>query len=156
MLPEAVVMRGHRAPRGPWEPTAPPRQPSQMPPYYYFLQSKQPRRKEQVISALSLHLSVLLSLFQYPNKWSALSSPWPDSTPPSCFCGTSTLVFSFFFLLLLPNMAACVVFFCLSYLWVPWKRLLFFTSAGTITPTTLVSATQQRWHTVELVLENTA
>lgn len=55
-------MRGHRAPRGPWEPMAPPRQPSQTPPYYYFLQSKQPRRKEQVISALSPHLSLARSL----------------------------------------------------------------------------------------------
>lgn len=89
-------MRGHCAPWRPQEPTAPSQTAPQPPSYYYFLQSKQPWGEEQVISALSLNLphSVSLSLFQYPNNWSALSSRWPENTTPSCFFGTSTFIFS--------------------------------------------------------------
>lgn len=88
-------MRGHCAPRGPWEPAALARQPHGHRHITISSKINRPWREEQVISALSLNLPPpSLALFQYPDKWSALSSLWPENTPLSCFFGTATFIFS--------------------------------------------------------------
>lgn len=77
---------------GPGSPRPHPDSPHRHPPYYYFLPNKQPRRREQAILALPLHLPRSLS-FNIPTS-GLLSARHDQTTPPTRFCGTSTLVFS--------------------------------------------------------------
>ena len=84
-LSQAVVMRGHCAPWGPWEPVEPAWQPHSH--RHITISSK-------VNTPCAGNFSLSLSLSLYPDKWSALSSPWPEKTPPWRFFGKSTSIFS--------------------------------------------------------------